>query len=301
MKKRFLRRLRRLILYWLIRLTVVTFPFLPRWLGSHISGLIGSACFYLLGRARRITLANLKVVYGDKLPEARIKAMARRCFANFGKFAFDVIKVQDKGFDFLKRITTVIGKENLDRALSQRKGVIALTGHVGNWELLAAYFSMQGYTVNVVASPLRDPRLNRLVTNMRKQVGLRVVDRSKGLLEAVRCLRRGEILGVLIDQDTSVESVFVNFMGIPAKTAIGPVRLAKQTGAKIVPLAMLMGDDGNYRIEIKEPIELDGEDVSIEASVERCSKEIEDFIRRAPAQWVWMHKRWKSVLSDIYK
>ncbi len=300
MKKRFLRRPRRLLTYWLIRIIIETFHLFPRWLGSRISALAGAVCYYIFSDSRKVAIANLKAVYGESLPEGKIKTIARRSFSNLGRFAFDVIKVQKRGMDYLRRITTVSGKENLDRALSKKRGVIALTGHVGNWELLAAYFSMLGYNVNVVASPLRDKRLNRLVNKMRTRVGLKVVDRSKGVLSAVRCLRRGEIVGVLIDQDTSVESVVVDFLGIPAKTAIGPVWLARQTGAIVVPLAMLMEKNGNYRIEVKQPIELNDDPTSIEESVERCSKEVEEFVRRDPSQWVWMHKRWKSVMAELY-
>jgi KDO2-lipid IV(A) lauroyltransferase len=117
---------------------------------------------------------------------------------------------------------------------------------------------------------------------------------------AVRCLKRGEILGVLVDQDTSVESVVVDFLGHPAKTPVGPVKMASRTGAALVPLAMLMTPEGTYRIEVKEPLSTDGEAGTLEDQVETCSKAIEEFIRREPSQWIWMHKRWKSVLSELY-
>ena len=106
--------------------------------------------------------------------------------------------------------------------------------------------------------------------------------------------------GVLIDQDTSVESVVVDFLGEPTKTAIGPVKLAARTGAAIVPMAMLMTDDGNYRIEMKSPVTINGGGSSLEQDVEKCSKAIEGFIQEEPSQWVWMHKRWKSLRSEMY-
>lgn len=301
MSKRFLRRLKRLSTYWLIRIIIATLCLLPRWLGSRVGALTGAACYYLFPKSRRIAIANLRAVYRDKIPEARIRAVARRCFANLGRFLFDVIKVQKKGMVYLGKITTVVGKENLDEALSKKRGVIALTAHVGNWELLGAYFSMLGYSVNVVASTQPDKRLHKLVSSMRRRVGLKVMDRSKGLLQAVRCLERGEIVGVLIDRDTRARSVIVDFLGIPARTAIGPVWLAKRTGAIVVPLAMLMDENGNYRIEVRRPIEVDGDSLPIDEGVKRCSKEVEELIRRDPTQWLWLQKRWKSVSVDHYR
>ena len=157
-----------------------------------------------------------------------------------------------------------------------------------------------GYKVNAVATPLRDPRLNKLIVTVRESAGVKVLDRKKDTREVMRCLRRGEILGVLIDQDTSVQSVIVDFLGKPARTAAGPVRLASRTGAAIVPLAMLMDDNDNYVIQVKEPVYIGDGGNRLEKEVERCSKLVESFINREPCQWVWVHKRWKSIYKDLY-
>jgi KDO2-lipid IV(A) lauroyltransferase len=154
--------------------------------------------------------------------------------------------------------------------------------------------------VTVLATRLKDSRLNNLLLSLRRSTGLSVVERSKGLRRAFRCLKKGEVLGVVIDQDTSVESVIVDFMGEPTKTPVGPVKLAARTGATIVPLAMLMTDKGDYELEVSKPISISGDDTDLEQDVERCSKAVEQFIRKEPTQWVWMHKRWKSVKSSMY-
>jgi KDO2-lipid IV(A) lauroyltransferase len=254
----------------------------------------------LLRKSRSIALANLKLVYGRAVPDTDIRRIAEAAFTNLGRFAYDTARMRKATPQSIRRIVGVKGQEHLDRALARGKGVIALTGHIGNWELLGAYFSLMGYPVNVLATGLKDTRLNTMLVGIRRSVGLTVVERSSGLMAAFRCLRRGEILGMLIDQDTSVESVIVDFLGRPAKTAVGPVKLASRTGAAIVPVAMLMTDQRNYQIEVKEPIAIGGNGSSLERDVEKCSKAVEEFIHRKPSQWVWMHKRWKSVFSDIY-
>ncbi len=301
MKRPWVRWLRRLIAYAFVKSVTKIGEILPARIGRRLYVSLGRASYYLLPNSRRIALANLRVAFGEHAADKEIRAIAKATFANLGRFAYDIVQARHRGPEWVKHLATVRGKHNLDEALARGKGVIALTGHVGNWELLAAYFSMIGYPINVLATSLKDSKLNDLLVKMRTDVGVRVLDRSKGLIQAFRCLKRGEVLGVLIDQDTSVESVLVDFLGTPAKTAVGAVKLASRTGAAIVPLAMTLNDSGHYEIDIKEALKIGGRDETLREDVELCSKAIEDFIRRKPSQWVWMHKRWKSVLGEIYQ
>ena len=300
MRTAMLRKLRRLLAYLLVRFLVSLAEVLPRRIGLRLYAGLGLSAFSLARRSRAVAMANLRLVYGGRLSDGEIHSIARAAFANMGRFAYDAARVKRQTPGSLAKLVTLKGRHHLDEALARGKGVIGLTGHVGNWELLAAYFSRAGYAVNVVAATLRDSNLNDVLVGIRRSAGMSVIERSKGLKEVVRCLRRGEILGVLIDQDTSVESVVVDFLGAPAKTAVGPVRLASTTGAAIVPMAMLMNERGGYDIEVREPFWIDGNGSSLEDDVERCSKAVESFIREQPSQWVWMHKRWKSVRSEMY-
>lgn len=292
--------LRRFCAYLLIRVLVSLARVLPRRLGSAVFGNLGAAAYLCLRKSRRIALVNLRLIYGRAVPDKEIRRIARRAFINLGKFAYDVVSLNRVAPQGLARIIEVTGLDNLDRAFARGKGVILLSGHVGNWELMAAYLSRAGYPLNVLATRLKNSRLDELIVSLRRNVGIAVLERSGGLKDALRCLNRGEILGILIDQDTSVESVLVDFLGRPTKTAVGPVKLASRTGAAIVPLAMLMTDNGHYRIEVKEPLVVSGQEASLVNDVERCSKAVETFIRAEPSQWVWMHRRWKSVVSDLY-
>jgi KDO2-lipid IV(A) lauroyltransferase len=166
---------------------------------------------------------------------------------------------------------------------------------------MGAYFARRGYPLSVLATRVRDRRLDGILVALRRSVGMNVLERSRSLMGAFRCLKQGGMLGVLMDQDTSVESVIVDFLGHPAKTPVGPVKLATGTGAAVVPMAMLMDPGGKYRIEVKEPVAIDGNGESLDRDVAKCSDAIGDFIRAEPTQWVWMHKRWKSVSAGMYK
>ena len=296
-----LKRLRRLAAYLVVRILLKTAQVLPRTIGSAVFGMLGAVAYLCLAKSRKIAWANLRLVYGRGTPDKEIRGIAAATFVNLAKFAFDVARLKGQTPEGIKSLVKVTGRHHLDKALAKGKGVIALTGHVGNWELLGAYFSLMGYPVNVLATRLRDSRLNDQLVSLRDTVGLKVIERSRGLKQAFRCLRRGEVLGVLIDQDTSVDSVIVDFLGQPAKTAVGPVKLAARTGASIVPLAMLLMDDGSYHIKVREPLHIGGHSDALKCDVEECSKAIEGFIYEKPSQWVWMHRRWKSVRSDIYR
>jgi KDO2-lipid IV(A) lauroyltransferase len=165
---------------------------------------------------------------------------------------------------------------------------------------MGAYFALNGYPLNVLATRMKNEPVNRELLSLRRRAGLKVLERSGELMGAVRALRRGEMLGVLVDLDTSVESVMVDFLGRPAKTPAGYVKLATVTGASLVPMAMLMREDGGYEIQVHEPVSISGNGDSLKSDVQRCSRAVEDFIRQEPTQWIWMHKRWKSVCSEIY-
>jgi KDO2-lipid IV(A) lauroyltransferase len=295
-----LRTVRRLAAYLVIRVVITLARILPRAWGRLLFHNLGAFCYWLFRGSRKVALANLELVYGKRLSDKDLRGMARAAFINLARFAYDIARIRRQSLDARSPMVEIVGKHHLDEALAKGKGVIAVTGHVGNWELLGSYLAFRGYPVNVLATEIRDRRLNRFLMELRRSTGLRVLERSRQLMGAVRSLKRGEILGVLIDQDTSVESVVVDFLGQPAKTAVGPVKLARRTGAPVVPIAMLMTADGGYRIEVKEGLEFDHRSGSLESEVERCSKAVESFIRKEPTQWVWMHKRWKSVVSDLY-
>ena len=295
------KRIRRFISFVFVKFLMLLAQAMPRKLGIALFGSLGALAYYLLPKSRRVAWTNLKLVYGDSLPDAELNRIARASFASMGKFSFDVAKLPVQTAESISKIVRVTGKGHFEKALASGQGVIALTGHIGNWELMGAYFALMGYPINVVATTLRDNKLNDIINVIREGSGMRVLERRTGTMGAMRSLKRGEVLGVLIDQDTSVQSVEVEFLGVTAKTAVGPVRLSGKTGAAILPAAMLMTDDGKYHVEIKEPICVVGKPAALLEDVKKCSDAVEEFIRKQPTQWVWMHKRWKSVQPDLYR
>ena len=202
----------------------------------------------------------------------------------------------------IDQIVKAKGLERLDRALAKGNGVLALTGHVGNWELMGGYLAMKGYPINVVGAPIYDPRLDELVIKNREQSGMKYIARGSATREIIRALRRNEVIGLLIDQDTKhVEGVFVDFLGKKAYTPVGPAILAEKTGAAVVPMGIHIQQDNTHHVEIQDELTLtktaDPEQNRIN-NTQLFSIAIENFVRKFPTQWVWMHRRWKTKPSD---
>jgi KDO2-lipid IV(A) lauroyltransferase len=188
-------------------------------------------------------------------------------------------------------------RARLDAALARGQGVVFVTGHVGNWEVLARRLTLAGYRMAAVAKEASDPRTTALIEGLRRQGGLEVIWRGApgAARQMLKTLRGNGLLGLLIDQDTSVQSVWVPFFGHLAKTPRAAADLALRTGA--VPLLgfAVREGPGRYRVELHD-VELpagDGEAAAVELTT-RLTAGIEACIRRHPEQWVWMHQRWKS-------
>jgi KDO2-lipid IV(A) lauroyltransferase len=254
--------------------------------------------FYLVRSERQKTIKHLTMVYGKERGKQEIFQMAKAVFLNLGRNMADAFRIPCYNSQNIDRYVRAKGLEKLDRALQKGKGIIALSGHVGNWELMGGYLVMKGYTVNVVGAPIYDSRLDDLVVNNRLQSGMKYIARGSATREIIRALRRNEIVGLLIDQDTRhVDGVFVDFFGEKAYTPVGPVILAMKTQATIVPMAIHIQKDNTHLVEIDKELDLiftDDENYNRIHNTQICSDAIEKFVRKYPAQWVWMHQRWKT-------
>jgi KDO2-lipid IV(A) lauroyltransferase len=181
-------------------------------------------------------------------------------------------------------------------ALARGGGLMAITGHIGNWELLAAYCSMVGFPVNAIGRRLHSPLLNRLLIAVRARAGVRTILRespasSRAIL---RTLKRNEILALLIDQDTRGPRVFVPFFGRLAATPSGVAALARRTNVPVLPLFISRRPDGGHRIVVHPPFaDVDRDRDSVESLTAAYTAAIERHVREHPTEWVWWHRRWR--------
>jgi len=292
-----IRRLRDLLLYYLVRVVTCLLRLLPRRPAIAIMRGVGRLLFFTATRMRQKTIRHLTMAYGHEKEPAEINRLARQVFRHFSTVLADMLrlpKLLDQGIDQLLHAQ---GAEHIARAMQDGRGVILLTGHFGNWEILGAWASAIGVPIKVVGKELFNPELDRLLVETRNQAGYINIARGKATREIIRTLNDGGAVGMLIDQDTKVPGVFVNFFGRPTHTPVGAAQLARKLGVDIVPAFIYLQDDLTYQIECGPAIALQTTDNPTEDlfnNTQKCSDACERMIRRYPEQWVWMHKRWKT-------
>jgi KDO2-lipid IV(A) lauroyltransferase len=292
------KRIKNWFLFRLITSLISFLNLLPRNTAISIGGFLGGLAYFIIADARKRTLSNLRLAFSGEKEEKELRRLARAVFRNLGKNVVDAVRLKNMRWEDIDRITDIEGLQYFDRAYKHGKGVIALTGHIGNFELLAAWFSLRGYKVSVIGRELYDPRLDRLLVENREKVGMENIPTTAGVKPIMRALKSGRALGVLADQDSSrVRGVFVDFFGKPARTPVGPILLPYKSGSSIIPMAIVRQDRNRYRIIVKPEVQLvfseDRERDLVEVT-QRCAKVLESIIREYPDQWLWMHDRWKS-------
>jgi KDO2-lipid IV(A) lauroyltransferase len=292
------KRIKNWFLYKLITSIISLLNLLPRDIAISVGATLGRLAYLLIRDARRRTQRNLRVAFGNQLDDRYIRKLARRIFENVGRNVADAVRLKKLKWEDVERITGIEGLEYFDEAYRAGKGVIGFTGHIGNFELMAAYFSLRGYKLSVIGREVYDPRLDRLLVENRESVGLENIPTSAGVKPILKVLRAGKFLGVLADQDSSrVRGVFVNFFGRTARTPVGPALLAYKTGSPIIPMAIVRKDGNRYKIIIKPQVQLafsEDREKDILDVTQRCTDVLESIIREYPDQWLWMHDRWKS-------
>lgn len=283
--------------YYLVVGVAWLFRLLPRRVGIACMRLVGRLLFFVARGVRQRTITHLTMAFGPEMSPAAAAGLARRVFLHFSTVVVDILRLPKLTRHAIDGLITVQGQEYMDQAMAGGRGVILLTGHFGNWELLGAWAAKSGYRMKVVGRPLFNEQIDRLLVDIRNQAGYTNIARGRGTREILRSLREGEALGILIDQDTKVPGVFVNFFGRPAHTPVGAAQLAMKLGVDIVPVFMYLQPDLTYHIECGPPIVIDqtgNPEDDLFNTTQRCSDAYEGIIRRFPEQWVWFHKRWKT-------
>ena len=269
---------------------------LPRSMTLALGGRLGALIFWLAPQQRELACQQLRCSL-DLPDERRIRGIAKQCFENLGKTVLEFMQFPRMDSKKIQQYVSFEGIQHAEQALARGKGAIILTGHFGNWELLAASISATIAPLTPIVRELRSPRLNALVSNYRERAGYATIDRDTGIRHALRCLKRNELLGIVADVDTSVSGVFVDFFGRPAYTPYSPVAIALKTGAAILPTFIVRQSDGSHRAIIEPPLMLQRTDVKekdLVTNTQKFTKIIESYIRRYPTQWIWMHRRWKT-------
>lgn len=284
--------------YFSLILLIQFFKILPRQIALKAGEFFGIIIYYISSRHRKITLDNLKIAYGDTKNKEDRKEIAKNTFRNVGRVAAEFSKMASYKMDFIDKIIEVEGWENFERAVKKKKGIVFLTGHLGNWELMAYSQSLRGFPINIIARPLDNPAVEDFVCKRRSASGNRVIAKKSALKDIMQCLKNREHIGILLDQNVAQqEGIFVDFFGKMACTSFGLAMIALKADITILPVFMVYIGNGRYKQLIGSEIEIrrNGDlEHDIAYNTALFTKIIESYIRRYPDQWLWAHRRWKT-------
>jgi KDO2-lipid IV(A) lauroyltransferase len=295
--RKFRKRRRDDLLYVLALFAVRLFRLLPLSLGIWIGGILGGVAYFILPRDRKRALEHLAIAFPSEMSLPERRRIARKCFQNLGKNAVELVNFPRLKRD-LDRMITVEGRAYLDETLARGDGLIWITGHLGNWELMACYMAHKGYPFRVVAREIYEERLNRLLLGFRNEAAVRVIlrDSPSSGRQMLRALKDGEVIGMLIDQDAQVKGVMADFFGRKANTPAGAAILARRRSIPVLAGFIHRVSGRRHRIVIHPPMEIietNDADRDIVVNTERFNRVLEQHIREDPEGWVWMHRRWK--------
>jgi KDO2-lipid IV(A) lauroyltransferase len=265
------------------------------WAGSLSLGARLGALAHHLGVRRRVAEENLALAFPERSAAARAGILAEH-YRELGRVAaeysrLDTLAAAAPG----EVIAEIRGAEHYDRALAGGRGALVMTGHFGNFELMAA-MAARRWPLDVVVQPLSNPGVEAMIARIRAAAGISVISAATGLRRVLAALRAGRLVAIVADQDARRHGVFVPFLGRPASTPVGPARLALATGAPILTGFIHRRPDGRHEIEFEGPVPFpDAADPDpVTTLTVRHTERVERRIRERPEHWFWLHRRWKT-------
>lgn len=261
---------------------------------------IGILGFAAVKKQKAIALESLTVAFGKEKSREEIERIAKDCFVFMAKSAVELIFLMDRP-ELLKKRVEITGRENLDNALSEGNGVILVSAHFGNFPLMMAKLALAGYKIAGIMRPMRDSRVEQLFLKKRNRFNIRTIysqPRNVCVNQTIEALRNNEVVFIPIDQNFGTGGVFVDFFGRKAATATGPVVLAQRTKAVLLPCFIIRQKDDLHKIIFEPALNLEpGRDFqeTTVINIQRLTSIIESYINKYPAEWGWVHRRWKSL------
>jgi Kdo2-lipid IVA lauroyltransferase/acyltransferase len=270
---------------------------LPAPLALGVGRRLGDAVALALPGRRRVALANLAVAFPE-LPAAERRRLARRSWQHLGMTVVELARLLSRPLEATMDEIAVDGLEHMHALMAAHGRALMLTAHLGNWEYLPAVARLAGYPLAVVVRPLDSPGLDALADAMRRKTGAELIDKRGALRPVLEALRRGGLVGILLDQNAARrEGVFVPFFGRAASTSRSVALLAVRTRTPVLPIFIRREGPGRHRVVIEPPLPMPAVNEPERAVVEltaRCTQVIEAAVRRTPEQWLWSHDRWRT-------
>jgi Kdo2-lipid IVA lauroyltransferase/acyltransferase len=284
--------------YALAWLVIRTLGILPRPVSRALGIALAQTVYLLHSKLRRVGMRNLELAFPEKSVEER-RNIVRGVFTSLGRQLAEVCMFPRYTRENVSEIVVYENFQNFECARNRGKGVLYLTAHLGGWELSAFSHSLYGHPLGVVMRGMDNPYLDRFIQGLRTMHGNRAIDKDNFVRGLLAAMKAGETVGILMDTNmTPPQGVFVDFFGIPACTATGLARIALRTDAAVVP-GFTFWDPAlrKYKLRFDPALKLirtGNEEADIVANTAMFTKVIEEYVRRYPDQWLWVHRRWKT-------
>lgn len=281
----------------MLRGTLAATRHLPRRVYPTVARCLGAAAFDVFRLRRRVVEHNLTRAFGGEMQSPQRRRVGRKCYQELALGALEMAALHHKGAAHVLETCRIRGgREHLDQVRSGKSGCILVTGHFGNWEYLAGALAVWGVPVSAVGAPMRNPLVDRWLTSLRTGLGIEILRTGRGSgRAALRALRAGRAVLLLIDQDARNHGMFVDFFGIPASTHVGAAVLAHHTGAPVFP-CRIDRDGLRHVVSVYPPLTLShaGGKSAILDTTQAITTMLESWIRERPASWFWPHRRFKT-------
>lgn len=305
----FRRPVRHHIEYLFLRVVAAVCAVLPEVLADRAGAGLGWVAARV-GRPRwGVVGEHLRMAFPDRDGWWR-RAVRRRCYTHLGAEAVAMFRLAGMSAQALRERTKVVGMELLEAAARERRGVVVVSAHLGNWEVGGAAVVARGCPMDIVVARQRNELFDRYLTRSRERLGFRVIPRGEARRGVLESLREGRAVGIMGDQDARRAGVFASFFGRPASTARGPAVLAMRAGADVVTLFAIRqpGWRPRYTVHL-EPLApaapsgggRPGRDKAVAALTQAFTTRIEERVKEYPAQYLWLHRRWKTPQPEAHE
>jgi KDO2-lipid IV(A) lauroyltransferase len=275
----------------LLKLFIIFIKKLPNGVAANVGTFLGTALWFF--SFKRVNRLESRCVKSLGVGVTLARRIIKESFANLGRISFEFFNLESR--EEAAKMVTIVGAEYLDNALKKGRGVILMTAHLANWEIVAAALCHHGYPLNVIYTPQRNTAgIEDYFREQREKVcGMGLIpSEGAGMKEAFKVLKRGEILCILQDLDARADGVITEFLGLPASTHIGLIKLSRRFNCPIIPGRSVKDTKGKNIALIYPPLSLDDD---MEKSLYICNNIMESWVREHPEQWMWILDRWGSM------
>jgi Kdo2-lipid IVA lauroyltransferase/acyltransferase len=287
--------------YFGTRAMVAGLRLLPWRTASTVGAGLARLAYKPLGIRRGVAERQIAAAFPELTAE-EVAELARRSYESLGRTSIETATLPGTPREeLLRRFERVEGWDLLEAARAEGKGVIIVTGHLGNWEYGGAYVAARGMPFDAVTRGMANPLFDAYIRRTRAEIGFEVIHDAEAVRRTPRSLKEGRVIAMVCDQDgLNLASSFVPFFGRPAKTPRGPAVFALRLGVPLIFAASVREPSGNYALLLSRlPVSPTGDrDADIESIVLAYTQRLEGYVRQYPDQYFWQHRRWRRQPVD---